>query len=557
MKAKKVVNIPLIAMLVLSMGFVGVASAQVWEPPYPDTWLWASDYIVETRDNLTGTRFNITVSVYNVTRLGSFEFYLGYNNTLLEAVSCSLTPIIDEYFDYLIPSPWTPTAGIFHTAGYVYFGSGGLKDMDNPFTGSGALLVIEFEISVAPPREAAPPEFINYTCPLDLYDTLLTGIDLEYNPYTIEHSVDDGEYLYAREQIIPGVPTADFTWSPLYPSECDTVTLTDASDPGEEAYLVSWSWAVANVSGEAVLTGSATTNVTTMHAVKAGIVSVTLTVTNNFDNSHAVTKDIEILAVAGAIIDLYTSPNRFCGQVTDYIGEGPGVECDALSPDVNVTLYAEVTWNGAPVMHVMVPFEIRWMQYIEWEIPGFEPVPKDEFVLSRTAETDEDGIARTWFRVPIPSSGPQMFGKWLAIATCKVQEEQIGDTMPFDVGHLITILEGGVFTTEPEYVRNVDVMTIHIKGKNIAWMDKSVTFVVTVYDDGDVPIGQKIADVTISKGAFCSPLSFEIILYDAIHVPQHAYVGIGKVYVSAFTALPSECGVPYCPEKSDTFLIKF
>ena len=134
-----------------------------------------------------GHNFTVSINVTNVERLGSFEFYLGYNTTLLEAVSCSLTPIIDEYFSYLIPSPWTPTAGIFHDRSHVYFGSGGLIDMDVPFTGSGALLTITFTAL----EEGSGT--------LDLYDTLLTGITPEYDIYTIAHEVDDGSITVVPE----------------------------------------------------------------------------------------------------------------------------------------------------------------------------------------------------------------------------------------------------------------------------------------------------------------------------------------------------------------------
>ena len=515
-----------------------------WTAPSPGTWLYVEDYVFgPTAADLTGTQFNVTVNVFNVTNLGSFEFKLGYNTTILDAVKCHLTPISEGYFRYHYPinlttGEWDAYTSINDTLGRVYFGCA-VKNLVTGWTGNGSLLTTTFEITMAPPRELGfPPEYRYLNCTLDLYETETVGVK-DLATFPIEHEADDGFYNYIREQIKPGAPVAKFTWTPAIAYECDTVTL-DASESTDGGFPpITYKW---TVTGNATLTGADNTVTTTMHCDGAGVAVVTLNVTNDIGYSHEVTHEIEQRARVGCILDLYTSENRFCGQTTPYVGKGPNEPCDALSPDVNITLFAEVTWNGKPVMHVLVAFEV---------LENTTGTPK--CVLYRTAETDKDGIAKTWFRVPTPCE-EQLFGKWIAIVSAKIQEVEQKDTMPFDVGYLITLVE--VWTIGPDgeskdtFIAPCDMIGIGIAAKNIAWIKKSVKFVVVVYDDCDVPIGQVVFGVSVAAGKYCDPADIYVYIANAIHVPQWTYVGRGKVYASAFTALPSECGVPYCPEVS-------
>ncbi len=424
------------------------------------------------------------------------------------------------------------------------------------FNGTGVVAWITFKIIYVPTQPVDPPgpAYVQVGCNLDFDDTWTFIYKKPASVIPKDPSVG-GTYTYKMLARQAGVPTADFTYSPGIPFVCDDVALTSTSTTPTGSTIVSYKW---TVTGNATLTGSSTTAQTTMHCDGPGIATVTLNVTNSDGLWDEETKYIVQKEVIGCMLDLYTSDNRFCGQTTDYVGKGLNEACDALSPDVNVTLFVEITWNNAPVMHVLVAFEVIWEYYVQWDDPVMQLpenwVAKNECVLYRTAETDKDGIARIWFRVPTPCPG-QMFGKWRAYATAKIQEVKQEDEMPFDVGYLITLVS--LETEAPEYIREVDAISFRIKGKSISWMDKAVTFVVVAYDDCDVPIGQYIYETTISRGMYCSPNHFEIIIGAGIPVPQWAYVGIGKLYVSAFTAIPKDCGVAYCPEKGTLFEILY
>jgi hypothetical protein len=92
---------------------------------------------------------------------------------------------------------------------------------------------------------------------------------------------------------------------------------------------------------------------------------------------------------------------------------------------------------------------------------------------------------------------------------------------------------------------------------NIMMIPKEVTFIFVVYDDCDVPIGQVIYNTTVAGGEYCSPNEDMILINELLHLPQWTYVGLGKVYVNAFTRLPQDCGVPYCPEVSYEFVLEW
>lgn len=550
MKVKRLL-LTLVTMLFLStMPLIGVFAGSPPFGNYPTVWV--DDYTFFTETDLVSTSFNVSINVWNVSDLGAWEFKLGFNSTLLTAQYVYKTPDTANNTDW-VPDPgtgWVPDGPptINNTAGIVW--TGALVPTTAPGTGlygDITLVIIQFHIDLAPVRETAPPDNRSVSCLLDLYDvTLGDALGGGMTSY-----ISDGSYEYTRPQIQPGFPVADFSVFPDPPEAGKDATLTDTSTGND--VIVSWKWTIANGTGSAHLTGADDTSSTTFHCDGPGTITVTLNVTNNYGNWDVESKVIDQIELLGLNFDLYTSTNRFCGVDTDLdkVGLGFNESCDALSPDLNITLFAKVTWNGAPVNHVLVSFEVIWFA----DENGDPLTQGPECVLYRTAETDKDGIARIWFRVPVPCDG-MMFGKWYAYAACKVQEQKIDDWMYFDVGYVITLTDA--YATEAAYIREEDTITVYIEGKSIAWIDRDVWVIVVAYDDCDVPIGQWIHNTTIpGEATFCHPYAFNITLTDAIEVPQYAYVGIGKVYVSAFTAIPSLCGTPYCPELGDTFTIGF
>jgi len=565
MKGKQLLSISIVTMLVITM--IPILSASASPSPYisvvPSSITYdAPDYCTYLNDEFT-VRINVTGPV---TKVYGYEFWLAYNDTLLQTVggvvcdgSGQVAPSDPGFRSIDEPSVSGEvrySLSFWPKPGPIYPPSWNSSAPDH----TGVLAWVTFKVIYCPAQLVGA----NNTVSCDLELTRAKLFDTDGTSITTDPAVD-GYYEYMTRGLVPGAPTAEFTWSPTFPKECDTVTLdAGPSDPGPSpANITSYKWTI--VSGPATLTGSATTEVTTMHCDGPGTVTVMLNITNDFGYYDTVSHDIEQREVAGCELDLYTDEKRFCGQTTPNVGLGLGENCDALSPDINVTLFAKVTWNGKPVMHVLVAFQVIY----EWKEVDQELGFPDGYVLLnatqfvRTAETDKDGIAKTWFRIPNPCDGP-VFGKWLVIATGKVQENKQTDSMRFDVGYVIHLIE--VFTLKEidemwvpydEFAAPCEYVGIEIKLKNIMWIDKEVTLVIVIYDDCDVPIGKIITGQVIEGGVYCSPHKETIKIIPGIHLPQWTYVGTGKVYVSAYTTLPSLCGVPYCPEVSAEFLLEW
>ena len=538
------------------------------------------------------TDFNVSVIVQDVTDMKGIQIMLGYNASLITAKRIYETDITDDATDW-IPVNATekfnpdrhPTINNTRTYPYqkflpyqfVWVGAGGFT----PFTGTGSVFEIEFHIEVCPPEDTVTePENRSVSCTLDLfimYDSEVFHGEVElldsmYDP--IAHAALDGCYANIQPMHVVGYPIARCNVYPSVQYVGKNVTFDgSASDDGGAPPLI-YGWDVGSDGIYEIITSSPTAS---WYCDEPGTYNVTLSVVNDMMLEDTVDEPQywEVILPLGIIQDLYTSENRFCGQTTDFTGEGLAIDpleldprtnpgyVDAVSPDVNITLFVRVTYNGAPRMHVLVAIQIihEWWEFNqEAGFPeGYELI--NETYATRTIETDKDGMAVTWFRIPTICEATE-FGKWLVVANCKVQEVVTQDWIRFDVGYAVKLLDVATFDFDTGELSDrfgapCDTIEIGIIGKNIMFMPKWVLIVATVYDDCDVPIGIDWA-WTYAEPAelYCHPTQFETWLY--VHLPQWTYVGVGKVYVSAFTDWPyPNYGEAYCPEIGTTFFLEW
>lgn len=139
--------------------------------------------------NALGEVFIVEMNISSAQNLRAFEFKLGYNATLLDALQVVQGPFF--------PSP--PRASverleINETMGFVWIRIS-LPGSEPPIGGSGTLATITFNVTLAP----VPPE--EACCALDLYDTLLYDGSMK----AIIHDSADGLYFWSSIQVDPPV----------------------------------------------------------------------------------------------------------------------------------------------------------------------------------------------------------------------------------------------------------------------------------------------------------------------------------------------------------------
>ncbi len=234
-------------------------------------------------------------------------------------------------------------------------------------------------------------------------------------------------------------------------------------------------------------------------------------------------------------VDLFT-------QKVPFDGKGPNTPSDAFQPEELVILYASVIYNGAPVVGVLVSFQIDG--------------PANTFnnlTVFGTGSTNQSGLATFSFRVPWPSEHPEeiTFGKWSAVATVEVAQESASDTLTFQVGWILQITSIATLNSElmPQttFFRQ-DVINFNLTVENIALVEKPGTVTIEVEDAADHPI------ISIAK----ENLTFqpgENYANGSSLIPNTATIGNATVWAAIYTAPPEENGVLYSPAISSEFEI--
>jgi hypothetical protein len=238
---------------------------------------------------------------------------------------------------------------------------------------------------------------------------------------------------------------------------------------------------------------------------------------------------------SGRFIDLYT-------QKAPFDGKGINQSSDAFEPQELVVLYANVTYNGAPVAQKSVAFQV---------IGPLNPVQNVTRALGSNG-TDQNGIAQFSFRIPSPSDNVEsIFGEWFAIATVGIADQTVLDTLTFQVGWIIRITNVETLNEELQlqtrFLRQKTVV-FNLTIENIALTQKSATIGVEVQDSANHTIIQlQKESIVFQPGITYWTASSQI--------PVTATLGRASILASAFTKPPESGGVPYSPAISATFEI--
>jgi len=237
---------------------------------------------------------------------------------------------------------------------------------------------------------------------------------------------------------------------------------------------------------------------------------------------------------SGRMIDLFT-------QKEPYSGRGINKSSDAFAPQSELILFALVTYNEEPVEDKQVGFEI-----ID---------PHGVSLGSRESDTNASGVARISLNLTGPGKHPEetIFGTWLAVATVDIVGVKVMDTLTFRVGWIVEIVS---ISTIDENLKprshfpKASCVGVELHIRNIAMLPKVATIVVTAFDARNY-----LFDSIVWNDFNVEPGETHIYTYCFLNISEQAAIGNATIYASAYTALPSIGGVPYCPEVSANFII--
>lgn len=237
----------------------------------------------------------------------------------------------------------------------------------------------------------------------------------------------------------------------------------------------------------------------------------------------------------GRKIDLFT-------QKVPFNGKGINQSSDAFEPQALVILYANVTYNEAPILNKPVAF------YASNPPNAFQNI-----TAVGTSFTNESGIAEFSFRIPWPPESPEwtVFGVWSAVASVDIAEQVVVDVLTFQVGWIVKITNVATLNAnlkpQTKYLRG-EAIIFDVTVRNIALTVRSGTVAISAQD----AYGHPIIYVEMDDLVF-QPGDNHLRAYSQI--PITAVIGEARVSTSAYTAPPGIGGVLYSPEYVTTFEI--
>jgi hypothetical protein len=221
---------------------------------------------------------------------------------------------------------------------------------------------------------------------------------------------------------------------------------------------------------------------------------------------------------------------------TDQGGEYPEDSGGAYGPQQLVSIYALVTYEDAPLANQYVAFEI---------------LNNNITMAYRTGLTNAQGIATTEFRLPWTENPEELFGMWTLIGVAEVAQTIINDTCSFTYGLAVYIVTAQIMDhlNQPAQLFTPgQTARINVTITNTQETPLETAVAVTLFDEASVPIGAAYVIIVVPAQTTTS----EVV---DLNIPTWAFAGAATAYVNAFTQLPQDLGVPYCPEHEVQFTI--
>jgi hypothetical protein len=530
---------------------------------------------------------------FNITGpLGMSGYSLGFlfNNNTVEVLSVTNGSVLDPYtsadFTY-IPGTIQNTG---QWGGNVTVYTWSLYSTDTPYPIVAAnqwveLLVVKFEVlpTLATPYvetiAGTPQPLIDFTTNPNIVANQILITDSasdDVTPYgfianaTLTYTLPPKEPPVAASVVSPNPAT---TGSPV---TFNAITSTPGWTGTATAPIVTYYW---NEQWNSSFVKVTTVPTLTITFATPGTYTLNLTVNAQLGSYNMNSTNYEpqtVLIVTpptGCLITLYTQNWRYIDPFyipTTFVGDQSGLvngtEADSFRPGDLVQLFANATYNGAPVSNALVTFEVFDNQ--------------GNVVTVATATTNCYGVAEWDFRIPWPSTenlivnnftqgsyapttNQTNFGEWKVYATWQLGS-QFTEEPPFEKTQAAYItfdvswgLSVSIVSVEPnpavrgpascgygsDVIVKVNVMNEYltaIKG----------TLFCTIYDNLLVPI-YPVAYLTETFPANTTT-SYS---FASIAIPSYAFVGTGYVVVNLLSTYPSLAGTAFCPTAIGTLVI--
>jgi PKD repeat protein len=401
------------------------------------------------------------------------------------------------------------------------------------------------------------------------YETLF--IDAESNDITPYNAIANATITYTQKVQAAYGPTAAFTITPnpvflgtqqTFDGTASTAGWTGtATDP-----IVSYTWNF----GDGNITTISTPIIYHTYAA-TGSYTVTLTVTTAGSKTNSTTETATVYAKAtGCNINLYTQNWRYIDPfyiMTNFTGTVlMGPVADSFRPGDLVQLFANVTYNGAPVSNALVTFQV------------FDN--KNNTILVATAISNCYGLVEWEFRIPWPTDeGIQVnnftqgswapvenetfFGMWHAVATWQLGS-QYTEQPPFEKTQSATIywdVSWGLTITGISVAPNPakrgpascgygDTVVVKVNVFNEYLEPIPALVTATLYDNLLVPLGYSALFYTFPVGQTTG------LALPGIPIPSYAFVGTGYAVANILSTWPLLMGTAFSSTAWTTFAIE-
>jgi len=581
---------------------VGAMTASTTTPPPPTpnlTYQWGVT-------GLPGSHFTADVWVFDINPADgistwSIGFY--YNPNVLVVTGVTNGSILNGYS----AADFTEVPGSFATPGVVTSYTWSLFSTATPYpytnTGWTDLMHVSFEIN--------PSLTYGYVSTIFGKPQLMMGfstvsgdqaqcllLDPAGNDLTPYGMITNGTVTYTKVTVPVTGPGVTTSVTPGYTETVGTAqTFSAITTPGTNgtspAPVTMYEWAFPNGTVFKGPTLSSITNTFTPAGTYTVICTVIAYMVNNetgpqYNMSASEAQTVTLIPKAsGCAIALYTQSWRYVDPFyinTQYVGDLlPSAqnysEADSFRPGDLVELFANTTYNGAPVQGALLTFQV-------YDNLG-------NTVLVSTAISNCYGLSQWEFRVPWPSNaslqvnnftegsmGPSdnttLFGQWSATATWqlgsqftemppfeKTQAAEISWDVSWGLSIVAISVTPGTAHRGPASCGYGDIVYVKVCVQNEYLENVNALLTATLYDNLLVPIYPIaslfvtfIGSAVVKNGIVTGPAyNVTCTTLPGIPIPSYAFVGTAYAFANVLSTFPNYMGTAYCPPAWTTFQI--